>query len=43
MNDTDMITLIFATIDDIVKSTKLDPKPGPKGTLSESEILTKNC
>lgn len=40
MNDTDMITLIFSSIDDIVKSIKLDPKPGPKGTLSESEILT---
>lgn len=40
MNDTDMITLIFATIDDIVKSIDLDLKPGPKGNLSESEILT---
>jgi len=40
MNDTDMITLIYATIDDIVKSIDLDPKPGPKGKLSESEILT---
>ncbi len=37
MNDTDMITLIFASIDDIVKSIKLDPKPGPKGKLSESD------
>ena len=40
MNDTDMITLIFTSIDDIVKSINLDPKPGPKGKLSESEILT---
>lgn len=40
MNDTDMITLIFATIDDIVKTINLDPKPGPNGRLSESEILT---
>jgi hypothetical protein len=40
MNDTEMITLIFSSIDDIVKSIDLDPKPGPKGTLSESEILT---
>ena len=40
MNDTDMITLIFTTIDDLVKSIKLDPEPGPKGKLTESEILT---
>jgi hypothetical protein len=40
MNDTHMITLIFVTIDDAVNSIKLDPEPGPKGKLTESEILT---
>lgn len=40
MKDTDIITLIYVTIDDIIKAIDLDPKPGPNGTLSESEILT---
>lgn len=40
MNDTDIMTLIFASIDDIVKTIELDPKPGIEGRLNESEILT---
>ncbi len=40
MNDIDLTINIFAVIDDIIKSIELDSKPGPKGKLSESEILT---
>lgn len=40
MNDIDISIHIFAAIDDIIKSIELDPKPGPKGGLTESEILT---
>ena len=40
MNDTDLIISIFAVIDDIIKSIEIDPKPGPAGILTESEILT---
>lgn len=40
MNDTHIITSIFVEIDDLMKSIEIDPKPGPKGRLSESEILT---
>lgn len=40
MNDIDLTISIFAVIDDIIKSIKIDSKPGPNGKLSESEILT---
>src|SRR3989339_463502 len=40
MNDIDLTIDIFTVIDDIIKSIEIDPKPGPKGRLSESEILT---
>lgn len=40
MNDIHLTISIFAVIDDIIKSIELDPKPGPEGRLSESEILT---
>jgi len=40
MNDIDLTIHIFAVIDDIIKSIEIDPKPGPQGRLSESEILT---
>ena len=40
MNDIDLTISIFAVIDDIIKSIEIDPKPGPEGKLSESEILT---
>jgi hypothetical protein len=40
MNDIDTTILIFAVIDDIIKSIEIDPRPGPEGKLSESEILT---
>ena len=40
MNDIDMITLVFVYVDDLFKAIKLDPKTGPNGTLTESEIVT---
>ena len=40
MNDIDLTINIFAVIDDIIKSIAIDPKPGPDGRLTESEILT---
>jgi len=40
MNDIDISINIFAVIDDIIKSIEIDPKPGPAGRLSESEIKT---
>jgi len=40
MNDIDITISIFAVIDDIIKSIEIDPKSGPQGRLSESEILT---
>jgi glycosyltransferase involved in cell wall biosynthesis len=40
MNDIDISIHIFAVIDDIIKSIEIDPKPGPVGRLTESEILT---
>ena len=40
MNDINISINIFAVIDDIIKSIELDPKPGPAGRLTESEILT---
>jgi hypothetical protein len=40
MNDINLTISIFAVIDDIIKSIELDPKPGPAGRLTESEILT---
>jgi len=40
MNDINITINIFAVIDDIIKSINIDPKPGPAGRLSESEILT---
>jgi hypothetical protein len=40
MNDIDISIHIFAAIDDIIKSIEIDPKPGLKGRLTESEILT---
>lgn len=40
MNDTHIITSIFVEIDDLMKSIETDPKPGPDGRLSDSEILT---
>ncbi|EKE02516.1 MAG: TnpA [uncultured bacterium] len=40
MNDIELIINIFAAIDDIIKSIEIDPRPGPAGRLSESEILT---
>lgn len=35
-----MITLIYVTIDNIIRTINPDPKPGPKGKLNESEVLT---
>lgn len=40
MNYTDMITSIYCLIDEAIKATGLDFKPGPEGKLSESEIIT---
>jgi len=40
LNDIELTINIFAVVDDIIKSIKIDPKPGPAGRLSESEILT---
>jgi len=40
MNDINLTISIFAVIDDIIKSIKIDSKPGPAGKLTESEILT---
>ncbi len=40
MNDIHLTVNIFEAIDDIIKSIEIDPKPGPAGRLSESEILT---
>lgn len=40
MKDIDIITLIFFYVDELFKKVGLDPKPGPKGILTESEIVT---
>lgn len=40
MKDSNIITLIYVTIDNVIKTLDLDSKPGPKGNLNESEILT---
>ncbi|OGT95937.1 MAG: hypothetical protein A2298_01665 [Gammaproteobacteria bacterium RIFOXYB2_FULL_38_6] len=40
MNNTDMITSIYVLVDEAVKSIPIQVKPGPKGKLSQSEIIT---
>ena len=40
MKDTDIMIKVYFTIDEIIKTIEIDKKPGPKGNLSDSEILT---
>jgi len=40
LNDRDIITLVFVYVDDLFIKVGLDPKTGPNGKLTASEIVT---